>query len=278
LSENLTSLDYTNVKGFHINPGTEAQVVENVEGVLKDVVAFRSLGSISIRRESPLRFSLGTADCTRSYRPDILIIRDDQFVCGCVEVKRPLFFKDGMFPTAALGQVYTYLIGLRSSGVLNPLALLTDYNNWVVCALPDWTWSTEIPRVWDASDFEKRKWPQTGVSPARLFLHTLVSEKTAMKSLGVPVTFSSTDTEHRAAVFKVADFTSALTERRVLVSLPVSVDQKDKLLEQVGSFLVHCLFCRTASENLTRVRASGREICVPSAHLSCGPGGRRSTG
>jgi hypothetical protein len=272
LSENRTSLDFTNEDGFHINPTNESQVVENVEGVLRDLVALRSLVPISIRRESTLTFAHPGHDCTRSYRPDILIVRDKQFVCGCVEVKRPLFFTEQKFPDVVIGQVYEYLLALRCSGVKHPLALLTDYNTWVVCALPGWAWPKSTPTTWSESDVAQRKWPKTGVPVERVFLHTLVSEEETRESLGVPRAFLSGKAQPRDPVFKIADCTSEIADRQVLVSEPVMVNQKNALLDLVGSFLVHCLFSKTAAENLTRVWASGKGVW--SSALICGRGHR----
>jgi hypothetical protein len=187
-------------------------------------------------------------------RPDIVVLRGDSYCCGVVEVKFPKYFHDGRFDDRAVGQVFNYLVALSEAGMDPPVALLTDYNNWAVCTLPQHAerlqglamagWDPEAPN----------ELPSGGVRAGRLYVHTLVEEAQAIRALGVPeYARRGEDVMRTEEVFRLnVEGRDGERERDIAITRAKRVNADD-FVRFIGTFLVCCMRAQATKKYLTTV-------------------------
>jgi hypothetical protein len=194
--------------------------------------------------------------CFQRERPDVFVLRGN-YLCGCIEIK---LSQDSVRDNKSYGQAFDYLIRLKETGVLLPLVLLTNYNEWVLCALPESKAELEKPAEWNKVTMEGT-WPKGGLQVDAAPLSEIVSPQDAQAALGIPVYPQETG-QSRRSVFVVTPLESAKSTRAIIRSPIVEVTDKEALRELVGGFLVRCLFAPVSEVEQAIVKKKWKRVTL----------------
>jgi hypothetical protein len=185
----------------------------------------------------------------------VFVLRDN-FLCGCIEIK---LSQSSVRDLKSFGQAFDYLIKLKETGVRLPLVLLTNYNEWVMCALPESKAELEKPAEWN-KDTMTDTWPKGGLQVDAAPLSEIVRPQVAQAALGIP-TYPQAPGEPRV-VFEVTPLESAKLSRTIIISDIVAVTDKKALLELVGGFLVRCLFASVSAIDQVIVKKKWTQVAL----------------
>ncbi|KAL6071676.1 Protein kinase domain-containing protein [Balamuthia mandrillaris] len=112
--------------------GSEKDIQRNVVTALKDVLTAAGIGAFVSVQEDLTMFSINS----RQQKSDVYLVKQKTVPIGIVEVKKPT---ENIFDKNEVnGQIYDYMMALRSfSGLRYVFGILTTYEQWRVCWLPD---------------------------------------------------------------------------------------------------------------------------------------------
>jgi hypothetical protein len=187
----------------------------------------------------------------------LFVLRDENNVCGCIEIK---LFEHDTRRNDSFGQALDYLIKLKEMGVLLPLVLLTNYNEWVLCALPESKAELEQPAEWNKDTMEGT-WPKGGLRADAAVLSGIVSPRDVHAALNIPSYPQATEQSH-GTVFEVTPLESAKSTRAILISQIVALTDKEALRELVGGFLVRCLFAKVDPIDQATAKKTWKQVTL----------------
>jgi hypothetical protein len=160
----------------------------------------------------------------------MFVLRDDGHICGYVVI---------MFPgQITYGQAFDHLWMLKQTGLNPPLVLLTNYNVWIMCTLPEYV--AEMSAIaWDHAALRVSY-------DGGLRLEGVDPESEVATALGLPEYPISSCARSSSPSSTVVQLEEPSCPRVLSATSPVSVEDREKLLQLVGGFLMRCFLAGTS--------------------------------